>query len=140
MRAYTPDHELAEQVVPECHLHVTVHLHLFIYGGSRCITLKGLLVATTHSVGKRKFIPPCHILGQHLPLYGRVVLDASTSARGPISRSLLLLMHTLILLQGVSEYLRLLIYHLVNALLMPLVGGLFQVFDHLLRYATLWEH
>ena len=53
MRAYTPDHELGEQVVPESHLHVTVHLHLFIYGGSRCITLKGLLVATTYSVGKR---------------------------------------------------------------------------------------
>jgi hypothetical protein len=55
-------------------------------------------------------------------------------------RSLLLLMHTLILLQGVSEYLGLLIYDLVNALLMPLMGGLFQVFDHLLRYATLREH
>ena len=55
-------------------------------------------------------------------------------------RSLLLLMGTLILLQCVSEYLGLLIYHLVHALLMPLMSGLFKVFDHLLRHATLWEH
>lgn len=120
---------------------MTVHLHLLINGSGRRIALKGLLVMPTHGVGKGELIPPSHILGQHLPLYRRVILlETLTSAGNLISRSLLLLLYALILLQCVSEYLGLLIYHLVHTLLMSLMRRLFKVFDHLLRNATLWEH